>query len=61
MFNSNLVQIHLFIKSACHHVGTVIVGGFPPKKEVVAVDPNFLFGQGKSRFMSILSYPSNPL
>jgi hypothetical protein len=29
------------------YVGTVIVGGFPPKKEVIAVDPNFLFGQGK--------------
>jgi hypothetical protein len=48
------------------HVGTVVVGGFPPEKEVIleelggqhlssAIDPNFLFEQGKPYCMSILS------
>jgi hypothetical protein len=47
------------------HVGTVIVGGFPPEKEVTieelggqnsssVADPNFPFEQGKPR--ACLSY-----
>jgi hypothetical protein len=49
------------------HVGTVIVGGFPPEKKATAeelrrqhsssiVDPNFPFEQGKPWCMPIISY-----
>jgi hypothetical protein len=50
------------------HVGTIIIGGFPPEKEAAVeevgaqhsssvADPNFRFEQGKPRCMPILSYP----
>jgi hypothetical protein len=51
------------------HVGTVIVGGFPPEKEIAAeelggqhlsstTDPNFSFEHGKPWCMSDPTYPS---
>jgi hypothetical protein len=50
------------------HVGTVIIGGFPPEKEAIAkelrgqpvssvVDPNISFEQGKPWCIPVLSYP----
>jgi hypothetical protein len=48
------------------HVGTIVVGGFPPKTEAIVgeglggqhsstvVDPNFPFMQGKPRCVSII-------
>jgi hypothetical protein len=54
------------------HVGTIIIGGFPPEKEVVAEElqgqylssitySNFPFEQGKLWCMPILSYLSSLL
>jgi hypothetical protein len=54
------------------HVGTVVVGGYPPKKEATEeelggqhspriADPNFPFEQGKPQCMPIVSYLSCPL
>jgi hypothetical protein len=51
------------------HVGTGVLGGFPPEKEAIAeelggqpassvVDPNSPFQQGNPWCMPIQSYPS---
>jgi hypothetical protein len=52
------------------YVGAIVVGGFPPKKEVIAedlrsqplssaMDPLLFLEQGKPQCMPILSYPSS--
>jgi hypothetical protein len=50
-------------RASSSHVGIIVIGGFPPEKEVVvaedlqgqhsssAADPNLCFEQGKPRFM----------